>query len=552
MNKQIKILIGVDFGTTKTTASYRVIDEDKSEIHKDLLKIGKEGEQDSYYENFIPSTVFIKNPERFELEFGKLEDEISYAEQSKLLVSIKRCLLCELENKPAPIPEHECLNRKNYKNKLWCKRGNRIFDIKQYNFRPRFLYREFMEEVLRRIKIALDKSPYLIETPWKISELKVTFPVIFYKAGPSFGGYIENQIGGTINKVFDRDKLIDYGLGVIEEPTAALLENYVDIKNMSPGYGIVIDIGGGTTDLLLYGKYSNKIRIWGKTSFPIGGDDYDVVVKKLIISKLEKENIDIDEDYLLLNKLAKEIKENKELGKWDGKFQFEFKGKRIGPLPIDENKLNNKFDQKSEYIVTQKIMNKFLQRELGDPKWSERINTVLLTGGGNNIKSLRNKFKNLFVNAQIKTVTTDLDFIDDKLIATGLGASIATEKYINFVEHSLPLNILIQIDRELVIDPGKSHYIYRANQKVKGEVVNKIDLKFNSAKVYLLSEKPRIPGTTLLHSKSISTKQKKKSQKLIVKYKIDYNSKMKVELEFGGKTKILYHGYPQKETGFIL
>ncbi|GAF70601.1 unnamed protein product, partial [marine sediment metagenome] len=406
MDKHINILVGVDFGTTKTTASYRVIEEDKSEIYKDLLKIGRENEQDLYYENFLPSTVFIKDPERFELEFGKLEDEISYADQSKLLVSIKRCLLCELENKPAPIPEHECYNRKNYKNKLWCKHGNRVFDIGQYNLSPSFLYREFMEEVLRRIKIALDKSPYLIETPWKISELKVTFPVIFYKAGPALGGYIENKITGTINKVFEKDKLIDCSLKVVEEPTAALLENYVDIKNMPPGYGIVIDIGGGTTDLLLYGKYGNKIRIWGKTSFPIGGDDYDAIIKELIISKLKEANIDIDEDYLLLNKIAKETKEKKELGTWDGKFQFEFKGVRIGPFPIDEKKLNDKFDQKSEYIVTNKIMNMFLQRELEDPRWSKRVNIVLLTGGGNNIKSLKNKLRNLFVNAIIQTVNT--------------------------------------------------------------------------------------------------------------------------------------------------
>lgn len=541
----IKVLIGVDFGTTKTIATIRYTDnEEEIAGEEKVLKIG------NLYEQYaISSNVFIKSPKDFVLEIGKLEDEVSPGEKEKLLFSIKRCLFCELAYGKSPIREDDCLNHKNYNNPLWCDNGRRDFEIEHNEFNPSFLYTRFMYEVFKRTKSELNNEPFLRDIQWELSEIKVTFPVLLHRVGPKLGGIIENQIKSTIREIFGVGKAKQINLTVVEEPTAALLEHYKEINKMPLGYGMVVDIGGGTTDLLLFKRFGNRARIYGKTSFPKGGDDYDDIVKKLMVSKLTEEKIDIKKiNPLKLNKNSREIKEEKESGMWDKTFTIEVNGKLKGPFQINEEVLNMKFNNKSEEIIT-KIRDFLIDL---DPNLPKELKTILLTGGGNNIIMLKRKIEELFKNAKIEEVefeSSSLPFFEDdsKLIATGLGASIPYHIYINFLEHTLPINMILTIDSDL----NKSILLYSAGTKAEHEEVKRINISWNKLKIYLHAENPKNLERICLQSKSFSAEKHKKYKKLIIKYAIDYKGRMRVDLEFGGKVKKIYDGYPTKKAGFF-
>ncbi len=541
----IKVLIGVDFGTTKTIASIRYMENEEEIVGEEkVLKIG------NIYEQYaIPSTIFIKNPKDFILEIGKLEDEISPLDKEKLLFSLKRCLFCELAYGQFPVRKEDCLNLKNYNNPLWCNQGKRNFEIEGCEFSPRFLYQRFMHEVFTKIKLELNNEQFLKDILWELSEIKVTFPVLLHRVGPKLGGFIENQIKPAIKQVFGRLKAKKINLTVVEEPTAALLENYIEMEKMPGGYCMVIDIGGGTTDLLLYKKFGNKVRIYGKTSFPKGGDDYDIIIKELMVSKLLAEKINIEKiNPLRLNKKSKEMKEEKESGKWERTFSIEVNGEMKGPFEINEEELNMRFSQKTEEIIA-KIRDFLIEI---DPDFLGKINTILLTGGGNNIKIIKRKIEELFKNSQIKEVKFEnscLPFFEDdsKLIATGLGASIPSQKFISFLEYTLPVNIILTIDNNL----NKSYILYKANTKAEHERVKSIPLNWNKIKIYLHTENPKNLERKCLQSKSLSGEKHKEYKKLIIKYTIDYNGRMKVNVGFGGKVKEIYDGYPTKKAGFF-
>lgn len=555
----IKVMVGIDFGTTKTIATMRIVTKEKEieEVDSEILRLCPSGREGVIYHSYaMPSKlrVIIKE-DTYELRFG----EDTWGISGLRLESIKRCLFCELAygTSYSKIGKDQCWNKKNYhtrfKESAWCREGERRFEIKEYVFSPRALYRAFMEELFKRIKSELDSR--LGREEWLLTELKITFPVLLYRVGPKLGGFIHTELGSTARKIFGKKEGKSVQIEVIEEPTAALLAQWQIVKNIPPGYGMIIDIGGGTTDLLVYRKLDSTARIIGKDSFAKGGDEYDYNAKETILDKLKAKNI--NETQLIskddeITRRAAQLKEEKNLLIWDGKIDFPDSNWTLHFEKTERENLERNFQQVSTSIV-ERIRSFLTTLDLSIVK---KITYVFLTGGASNIKTLKQGIKNLFPEARIgdiQTITPSLQHFnnDSKLIAPGIGASLPIQIYRDIIQHKLPVDLILLVQNQDVPRQRQEWRIYHADKQA--EDIQRVEriIKWDRIKVHLQTEDPRKFERQLLNSVGISVKKHKTRQKLSVEYIIDYNGKTNIKISFGGKTKSIFDGYPTKTGKFF-
>lgn len=554
-------MVGIDFGTTKTIATMRIVTKEKEieevDLDSEILRLCPSIKEGVIYHSYaMPSKlrVIIKE-DTYELRFG----EDTWGISGLRLESIKRCLFCELAygTSYSKIREDQCWNKKNYracfKEFAWCREGERRFEIKEYVLSPRTLYRAFMEELFKRIKSELDSR--LSGEEWLLTELKITFPVLLYRVGPKLGGFVRTELGSIAREIFGKKERKGVQIEVVEEPTAALLAQWQIVKNIPPGYGMIIDVGGGTTDLLVYMKLDNTVRIIGKDSFAKGGDEYDYIAKEPLLDKLKAKNINetqlISKDDEITERAA-QLKEEKNLPTWDGKIDFPNNNWTLHFEKTERENLERNFQQVSTSIVER--IRVFL--ETLDLSIVRKITHVFLTGGASNIKTLKQGIKNLFPEAKtgdIQTITPSLPHFnnDSKLVAPGIGASLPIQIYRDIIQHKLPVDLILLVQNQDIPRQRQEWRIYHADKQAEDIQRAERIIKWDRIKVHLQTEDTRKFERHLLNSVGISVKKHKTRQKLSVEYTIDYNGKTKIKIGFGGKTKLIFDGYPTKTGKFF-
>ena len=152
------------------------------------------------------------------------------------LRSLKRCLDCGMKKENW---QSVCWNPMNQQ---YCI-GNQQFKIFNKIFSARELIGVFIDELLKMVPsdILRDKE--------SLNRVGVSVPAIF--------GYTSRHtIYDLLMKKFDGNANIN----VINEPTAAIMACQDEMLKDDDGIYAILDIGGGTTDIVLYEK-SNVINL---------------------------------------------------------------------------------------------------------------------------------------------------------------------------------------------------------------------------------------------------------------------------------------------------
>jgi molecular chaperone DnaK (HSP70) len=233
---------------------------------------------------------------------------------------------------------------------------------------------------------------------------------------------------------FDVDQLIS-------EPCAAALGCYQYIEKLK--YVLIVDIGGGTTDIALLENDFGTLReisIEGIKRF--GGLNID---QKLFDIYSQKFELDTDSEKLLFRDLLEDIKIELSIKK---KAKLIFKDQSIDVSREDFEKLIN-----SDLQVLDKTIDKVIKK--GKLNLSE-IQAVLPIGGSSNIPAIRELLKKKF-----KTKLIDLSF-EDSITAVAKGAAVASAINLNLIkdlsfrqclEHSVGLRIWAGTHENKIFSP---------------------------------------------------------------------------------------------------
>ena len=226
----------------------------------------------------------------------------------------------------------------------------------------------------------------------------------------------------------ESDAVIDIALSsgarkvyLIEEPVAAAIGAGMDISK--PNGNMVIDIGGGTTDIAVLSLNG----IASKTSIKVAGNDFDNAIVKYI---REKYNIIIGE------RTAQNVK--KDIGsliKYDGK-EMVVKGKNTitgmpSQITVKRMDITPVMISIASQIVS--VIPDVLERTLPDLTADILSNGICLTGGGALLDGICEYIE---ANTKIKTVVAE-DAVNCVAKGTGMAFDYLDKLFDGFVEPSI-------------------------------------------------------------------------------------------------------------------
>lgn len=222
--------LGIDYGTTTTLISF-LRDPEQSEP-PELLNIG--GNRSGYLGSSIPSLLAIN--EKFEFSIGYRAEEVAneMPKRTILLRSLKRCLACGMKK------ENGQGDGWNPMNQQYCI-GNQQFKIFNKIFSAHELIDVFIDKLL---KIASD----ILGKKESLNKVSISVPA-------TFGYTPRHTIYDLLIKKFNGNASIN----IVNEPTAAIIACQDEMLKDDDGIYAILDIGGGTTDIVLYEKRGKLI-----------------------------------------------------------------------------------------------------------------------------------------------------------------------------------------------------------------------------------------------------------------------------------------------------
>ena len=434
--------LGIDYGTTTTLISFSR--ENSLTPNSTLLNIGIGGGRLGYQRSSIPSLLTINKKYKFFIGYSAEKVAEEMPEGTISLTSLKRCLACDMKKENG---QSVCWNPMNQQ---YCI-GNQQFKIFDKIFSAHELVSVFIDELLKMV------SPEIVGKKERLNRVGISIPAIF--------GYTpRHTIFDLLIKKFDGNTKIN----VINEPTAAIIACQDEMLKDDDGIYAILDIGGGTTDIVLYEKRWEDYFLFKPSGIKTAGDDMDIAMNKAL-------NPGIDITY----EAQREIQRAKEgLSFSENVKVFGRKLTRNDYMQIVKPKIGKIISELGKEI--KKVFgfyNPFSRtgKEL-------RFKTIYLSGGGARIPFLGDLIKQ---DTQIKAYDPDISIIKNKIlyetykedlsiVVVALGTSREKGKIRDCVQFILPYSIRLLIGDKTVENlpiytelPASFHISNRNNKKIK-------------------------------------------------------------------------------------
>jgi molecular chaperone DnaK (HSP70) len=522
-----KVSLGIDLGTSKISGAYFC--ETTKDWDLILVSTNKESLTPDRYRDYVESSkVAISTGEGEAPLFGReVEPKVSDP-NIVILESIKKCVFCEwfVQMANRSINQEACVNYKNYNNRFWCQSGRLNFLIGQYEWKPEALFQQLTAYMLEKVKEGLNvtfKENYLI------TELKLAFPMIFYKGGPSYEQRLASMVKGIANTVM-KGKIDNsrFDVFVVEEPVASLMAHWTDDVTKIPlGDFMIVDIGAGTTDIAVCERTPKGIGIINHDSFILAGDNYDEVTEALIKSKAGGDGAVITD--------SKGEKENYCKSSGNMRASYRFAGEStIRTVEIPREEIEKGFEGLNETLILRiKGMREKLQEKGKD------LRKIYLTGGGSNVLSLKSRIEAYAkeereIPVEIMSIKDSPAAIryDARIVGASMGAALPRSQYIDILKYVLPVSLMVKYTSQN--GDVRECKIYEAH-KGEAEECHKIEKVKPDSKMRLLVEDSK-GNREVLNSFSIPGISQKEKEKR--KGKTDLAVKIQLDVEFNGKTKI--------------
>ncbi|AWG42655.1 heat-shock protein Hsp70 [Candidatus Borreliella tachyglossi] len=200
---------------------------------------------------------------------------------------------------------------------------------------------------------------------------------------------------------------------ILNEPTAAAL--YYAFEKQIDGLFLVYDLGGGTFDVTLLENQNDTYTVLSiKGENKLGGNDFNHVIEKHVLSNFKIEYIDIDlEDIVLLEQIRERIEEAKKnlsiMDEVNIVLPF-LDGKHLNyTLRRDDfNFMIREFIDKTINLTNECITDAGIDLE--------RISKIILSGGSTRIPYVKQRLKEAFPKVEV------LDSLNqDEVVASGAG-----------------------------------------------------------------------------------------------------------------------------------
>jgi hypothetical protein len=401
--------LGIDYGTTTTLVSFS-----KSDISRStLIDIG--GNRTGYMRSSIPSSIAIdKNGQTF---IGYKAEKL-YEEKPNdivLLRSLKRCLSCERKYKEKI---DNCWNPINLSH---CHGDQKLKIFNEYK-NVSDLVHSFIIEVLELPKVK------------EIFEAK-NMNTMGYSVPAIFGSEARYKTYDLLLQIF-KDKV---DIDIINEPTAAIIACQEKMLEDEDGIYAILDVGGGTTDIVIFEKKDRSYFLFKPFGLPIAGDDVDDAIMKSLFKKGFKSQAE-------KNRVISEVRRAKELlmvskevtiaGEKLLRTNFE---KIIRPVLSKivvglKNEIKKVFDTYKPYSETRQTF---------------KLEKIYLSGGGSKTPSLKEMIKN---DPMINTLEPEISFVqndelyriykeDIPIVAVAYGASMPKNRISDSIQYMLPYAI---------------------------------------------------------------------------------------------------------------
>ena len=248
------MILGIDYGTTTTLISYRKGDSPTE--NPQLLDIG--GNRLGYQRSSIPSLLAISEKYKFSIGYSAEEVAQGMPKSTIMLRSLKRCLACGMKKENG---QSVCWNPMNQQ---YCI-GNQEFKIFNKIFSARELIGVFIDELLKMV------PSDILGKKESLNRVSISVPAIF--------GYTpRHTIYDLLLKKFDGNANIN----VVNEPTAAIIACQDEMLKDDDGIYAIIDIGGGTTDIVLHEKRGEDYFLFKPSGIKTAGDDLDIAMNKAL------------------------------------------------------------------------------------------------------------------------------------------------------------------------------------------------------------------------------------------------------------------------------
>jgi L1 cell adhesion molecule like protein len=393
-NLPTKQAVGIDLGTTYSCVGV---------VHKDnVILITNE-----YNSKTTPSYVSYAN--NGEVTVGQLAKEDSYSNPANTLYDSKRMIGRKLED----------LHIQNDKN-LWpfeVITEENLIKIKLLGLKGRSLFpEEISAKVLSKLKI--DAEKYL---GYKVDKAVITVPAYFNDA----------------QRQATKDAAAIAGLHVLQilnEPTAAAIAYYHQMKDDTKKNILIYDLGGGTFDvaIVVIDKGNIDIKtIAGDTH--LGGEDFDNRMVEVCVREIKKklgENIKLD------NRALNRLKIRCEKCKWH------LSTAKSTDISIPQLMPDFDFLYKMERTEFEKInMHLFIktlvliEKVLNDAKMKNTdIEDVVVVGGSTKIPKIQEMLKKYFNDKPLNKCINP-----DEAVAYGAAIQASLKNGEEFINSDLSL-----------------------------------------------------------------------------------------------------------------
>ena len=440
-----KLTIGIDFGTTYSTASV-IIDKEIINIPNDFGKL------------ITPSYVtFIDDKKYFVGELAKLAPSFD----KNTIYGIKRLIGRRYNEKYYDKCIDDIIKEQEFPFEIKKDpNSDKIKIVIEYEKGKLIEKKEFYPEQLCALilkKIKVNSEYYLSKKLGRniiINDAVITVPAYF------------NQL--QREAIIESAKIINLNVKrIINEPTAASLAyGYKREENEKIKTILVIDFGGGTLDITILNFSKNEDGIFFDINSSnghsnLGGDDFDLELMKYCLkqynlgSNLVK---NLSKNFRLKRacekakiKLSSDIETNIQLENYQNLFDLQ--------IPITRDK----FNEISSKLF--KDFEKMLDQILNDYKASgyiSKISKILLVGGTTYMPKVKEIIKEKLPNINIEQ--NDID----NLHLVSNGAAILGAKESGLI-NSKKINLFDTVNLPLGVEEigGKMEAIIKKNQKLK-------------------------------------------------------------------------------------
>lgn len=434
------MILGIDYGTTTTLISYRKGDSPTEDPQ--LLNIG--GNRLGYQRSSIPSLLATSEKYKFSIGYSAEEAANEMPKSTIMLRSLKRCLACDMKKENG---QSVCWNPMNQQ---YCI-GNQQFKIFDKIFSAHELVSVFINELLKMV------PPEIFVKKERPNRVGISIPAIF--------GYTpRHTIFDLLIKKFDGNTKIN----VINEPTAAIIACQDETLKDDDGIYAMIDIGGGTTDIVLYEKRGEAYFLFKPSGIKTAGDDLDIAMNKVL-----NPGNDITYDAQREIRRAKEL-----LSVSESVTVFGRKLTRENYMHIVKPEIGKIISELRKEI--KKVFDFYKPSSTTGQEF--RLKTIYLSGGGARIPFLGDLIKQ---DNQISAYDPEISIIKNKrllkiykedlsIVVVALGTSRSRGKIRDCVQFILPYSIRLLIGDKMVEKlpiytelPASFHISKRSNEKIK-------------------------------------------------------------------------------------